>query len=106
MTEQILLHIDGRDVPAGDGGVFTVTNPATGEELYAVSHATAADVDAAIQAGQRSFEDGRWRDVPPRERARVLNRAAALLTERIDELARLETVQIGRTLREMRAQSE
>lgn len=104
MTEKIFLHIDGRGVPAGDGGIFTVTNPATGEELYTVSHATAGDVDAAIRAGRRAFDDGRWRDVPARERARVLNRAAALLAERIDELARLETVQIGRTLREMRAQ--
>jgi phenylacetaldehyde dehydrogenase len=104
MTEKIFLHIDGRGVPAGDGGTFTVANPATGEELYTVSHATAGDVDEAIRAGRRAFDDGRWRDVPARERARVLNRAAALLAERIDELARLETVQIGRTLREMRAQ--
>ncbi|WP_164207106.1 aldehyde dehydrogenase family protein [[Micrococcus luteus] ATCC 49442] len=104
MTEKILLHINGQDVPSSDGAVFSVKNPATGEEPYAVSHATPDDVDAAIQSGQRAFEDGRWRDVPARERARVLNRAAALLTERIDELARLETVQIGRTLREMRAQ--
>lgn len=104
MTDKILLHINGQDVPSSDGAVFTVKNPATGEELYAVSHATTDDVDAAIQSGQRAFDDGRWRDVPARERARVLNRAAELMTERIDELARLETVQIGRTLREMRAQ--
>lgn len=104
MAEKILLHIDGQKVPASDGAVFNVVNPATGDELYEIAHATAEDVDTAIAAGQHAFDDGRWRDVPARERARVLNQAASLLAGRIDELARLETVQIGRTLREMRAQ--
>lgn len=104
MTDQIFLHIDGEDVPASDGGVFLVVNPATGEKLYEVAHGTTTDVDLAVAAGQHAFDDGRWRNIPARERARMLNHAAGLLAERIDELARLETVQIGRTLREMRAQ--
>lgn len=104
MIDKKLLHIDGADVPASDGGTFLVRNPATGEDLYEVSHGTAADIDAAVRAAQGAFDDGRWRKMPVRDRARILNRAAALLAERIDEYARLETLQIGRTLREMRAQ--
>jgi acyl-CoA reductase-like NAD-dependent aldehyde dehydrogenase len=104
MTELRLLHIDGADVAASDGGTFAVHSPTTGEHLFDVAHATAEDVDRAVAAARRSFDDGRWRAMPAQERARILNRAAALLAERIDDYARLETLQIGRTLREMRAQ--
>jgi acyl-CoA reductase-like NAD-dependent aldehyde dehydrogenase len=104
MAEQILLHIDGNDLAAADDGVFEVRNPATGEQLYTVANGTADDVDRAVRAGRAAFDDGRWRDIPARNRARVLNQAAGLLANRIDEYARMETTQIGRPLREMRAQ--
>lgn len=104
MTESVLLRIDGDERPASDGGTFTVINPTTGEALYDVADGTAEDVDRAVAAAQAAFQDGRWRTIPARERAKILNRAAQLLAARIDEYARLETVQIGRTLREMRAQ--
>jgi len=104
MPETLLLHIDGRDVPASDDRTFEVRNPATGEQICDVAHATAADVDAAVGAARQAFDDGRWKGVRARDRARILNRAAELLAERIDDYARLETLQVGRTLREMRAQ--
>ena len=100
----LLLHIDGENMPASDGATFPVHNPATGELVLDVAHGTAGDVDRAVRAARTAFDDQRWRGMPTRQRARVLNRAAALLADRIDEYARLETVQIGRTLREMRAQ--
>jgi phenylacetaldehyde dehydrogenase len=104
MTEQLLLHINGKELPAVGGRTFPVHNPATGEPLFDVAHAGPSDVDAAVAAARAAFDDGRWRSARPRERARVLNRAAGLLAERVDDWARLETLQIGRTLREMRAQ--
>jgi phenylacetaldehyde dehydrogenase len=104
VPELLLLHIDGKDVPAGDQATFEVRNPATGDHLFDVAHATAEDVDAAVNAAKTAFEDRRWCGIRPRDRARVLNRAAALLAERITEYARLETLQIGRPIREMRAQ--
>jgi acyl-CoA reductase-like NAD-dependent aldehyde dehydrogenase len=104
VPDTLLLHIDGKDIPSKDGATFAVGNPASGDHLYDVAHATAADVDAAVTAARAAFDDRRWRGMRTRDRARVLNRAAALLAERIDEYARLETLQIGRPLREMRAQ--
>ncbi|MCU1614559.1 MAG: hypothetical protein JWO98_2099 [Frankiales bacterium] len=104
MADSLLLHIDGKDVPAADGGTFEVRNPADGGLLYEAAAATAADVDAAVAAARAAFDDQRWRGIRARDRARILNRAAALLAERIDDYARLETLQIGRPLREMRAQ--
>src|ERR1700754_329028 len=104
MPERIMLHIDGKQVPAADGATFPLHNPATGEHLGEVANAGATDVDAAVGAARSAFEDRRWSGMRPRDRARILNRAAALLADRIDEYARLETLQIGRPLREMRAQ--
>jgi phenylacetaldehyde dehydrogenase len=104
VAERLLLHIDGRDVPASDKTTFEVRNPATGEHLYDVAHGTVADVDVAVRAARKAFDDGRWKAMRPRDRARILNRAAGLLAARIDDYARLESLQIGRTLREMRAQ--
>ncbi|WP_066517039.1 aldehyde dehydrogenase family protein [Curtobacterium ammoniigenes] len=105
MTDvQLLLHIDGHDESASDGATIDLTSPATGARLGTMAHATAADVDRAVAAGRRAFDDQRWRGQAPRDRARVLNAAARLLSERVDEYARLETEQIGRPIREMRAQ--
>lgn len=104
MADTLLLHIDGKDAASSDGGTFEVRNPATGVPLYDVAHATAQDVASAVAAGRAAFEDRRWHGMRPRDRARILNRAAGLLADRIDEYARLEVLQIGRTIREMRAQ--
>lgn len=100
----VLLHIDGADRHGAGGESFIVTNPFSGEQVAVVAVATPADVDDAVAAATRAYVDQRWRGIPARERARVLNRAAGLLADRIDELAELETRQIGRPLREMRAQ--
>jgi acyl-CoA reductase-like NAD-dependent aldehyde dehydrogenase len=104
MAEKLLLHVGGEDVPAADGGIFEVTSPTSGETLFDVAHATPSDVDRAVAVAREAYDDQRWRGVAARDRARILNRAAGLLADRIDELARLETLQIGRPLREMRAQ--
>lgn len=104
MTDQILLHIDGVDRHGKGDGWFSVTDPYRDESVAEVAEATPADVDDAVAAAARAFEDQRWRGVAARERARILNRCAGMLAEQIDDLARLETRQIGRPLREMRAQ--
>lgn len=101
---EALLHIDGRQVPAEDHATMDVVSPVTGRTVARIAHAGPGDVDRAVTAARRSFEDRRWRGIAPRERARVLNRAAALLAERVNDLAALETEQIGRPIREMRAQ--
>lgn len=98
------LHIDGQDLEARSGGTLDVENPATGEVVTRVAAAEAEDVDAAVRAGVTAFVDGQWSRRRGRDRARVLQRAATLLDERIDDFARNETMQIGRPLREMRAQ--
>ncbi len=96
--------IGGREVPPAGGGYFPVENPATGEVLAEVADGTPEDVDRAVQSAAEAFWDGRWSRRDPRERARILNRLAQLLAESVEDLARIETLQTGRPIREMRAQ--
>ena len=101
---EALLHIDGKDVPAADGSTMDVVSPVTGAVIARIAHATSSDVDLAVSAAKRAFDDKRWRGIAPRTRARILNKAAQMLADRVDEFAAIETEQIGRPIREMRAQ--
>jgi acyl-CoA reductase-like NAD-dependent aldehyde dehydrogenase len=104
VNDRLDLHVGGRDEPAADGATFVVSNPATGEPLVEVAAAGAVDVDRAVSTARALFEAGDWSERSPIERHRVLMSAAAELRSRVAELARWESLQIGRPLREMRAQ--
>ena len=94
------LYINGRELP-GHGEVFTSINPANGEVIAEVTAASAQDVDRAVAsalAGQRI-----WRSYTPVERSRVLLKAVALLRERNQQLAELETADTGKPISETAA---
>ncbi len=99
---QELLLIDGQRTPAERGQTRTVTNPATGEPLAEVAEADARDVDRAVRAAQRAFEAGGWRTLNSRDRAQILFRLAELIRAQAEELARLETQNVGKPIREAR----
>ena len=69
-----------------------------------VAEAREADAQRAVLSAKAAFEDGRWSKVAPRDRARILTKAAGMLKERLPELARIETLTSGRCLREYNAQ--
>src|SRR5690606_5081332 len=93
-----LLLIDGADVDAAEHGRFTTYDPATNEALAEVADATAVDVDLAVAAARRAFDEGSWPRTAPSARGRTLRRIADVLREREDELALLETRDSGKTL--------
>ncbi|GAA3653796.1 aldehyde dehydrogenase family protein [Microbacterium marinilacus] len=97
------LWIGGRWEEPRDGGRMDVVDPATGRTVAEVAAATPADVAAATAAARAAFDDGGWRSLSGRERSRVLLRAAALMRERADELARAESVDVGKPLALARA---
>ena len=97
------LFINGAWRDAGDGRSLAVRNPATGEEIGRVAHAGAADLDLALDAARDGFAT--WRDQTPAQRSRVMRRAAALLRERADEIARLITQEQGKPLMEARLEA-
>ncbi|MBO9580550.1 MAG: NAD-dependent succinate-semialdehyde dehydrogenase [Sphingobium sp.] len=94
------MYIDGEVVSGGSRRTQAIFNPATGETLGELPLADAADLDRALEAAQRGFRT--WRNSTAQERATVLSGAARLLTERADELARIATMEEGKTLPEAR----
>jgi len=90
--------IDGRYVDATSGETFDCVNPANGRVLGQVASCHAPDVDAAVAASRRAFEDGRWAGQAPAERKRVLRRFAELIRNHGDELALLETLDMGKPI--------
>ncbi|KAI9457959.1 aldehyde dehydrogenase [Lactarius psammicola] len=83
---------------------FAVTNPATGLHICTVDTASPEDVRHAVDDAHAAFESGVWSRAPAIHRSKVLTRLARALEERVPAFAELETLQTGRTIREMRAQ--
>ena len=79
---------------------FHLIEPATGELLTSIEQATAEDVDRAVRAAHRSFAS--WSKVNARERGRILLRLAALIRENADDLARAESRNVGKPIRDSR----
>src|SRR5438270_11531076 len=96
------LLIDGQWV---DGGkTFDTINPATGEVLTQIAEASSVEVDRAVSAARRAFEDrsGAWRKLSSSERGRLIWKLADLVERKIDELAELETLDNGKPIFESR----
>ncbi|MDQ3982145.1 MAG: aldehyde dehydrogenase family protein [Actinomycetota bacterium] len=84
------MFIAGEFCDAASGRTDEILNPATEEVCGTVPRADAADVDRAVQAARDAFEDGRWSELGPGERAAVLWKMGELVEERADELIPLE----------------
>jgi succinate-semialdehyde dehydrogenase/glutarate-semialdehyde dehydrogenase len=89
------LYINGQWVPAQDGGVFAVLNPANNEQLASVASAGEQDVLSAIDAAHKAAPG--WASVSPRGRAEVLRKAFELMIEHKEVLARLISLEEGKT---------
>jgi betaine-aldehyde dehydrogenase len=79
---------------------FELIEPATGERLTSIEQATAEDVDRAVRAGHKAFQS--WSKTNPRERGRILLRLSALIRENAEELARAESRNVGKPIRDSR----
>ena len=93
--------IDGAFVDSVKGGRFSVINPATATVLCEVSAGEAADIDKAVAAAKRCFAARVWSRMAPRERMAVLNRLAGLLEKNAQVLALLDTLCMGKPIRDM-----
>ncbi|MFS0838033.1 aldehyde dehydrogenase family protein [Paenibacillus sp. 1P03SA] len=97
------LFIDGEFVDSVYGRTFTTPNPATGDILAVVSEATEEDIDLAVKAARRAFDEGPWSSVSAAERSRLIYRLADLVEDNLEELAQLETLDNGKPIAETRA---
>ena len=95
--------IDGWRVDARSGLCFDSLSPVDGRMLAEVARCDVLDVDLAVTAARRAFEDRRWAGKAPAERKRVLVRFADLMLAHRDELALLETMDMGKPIRYSRS---
>ena len=86
-VEPFLHLIDGQSVPASDGQTMTVVSPIDGRTLTTYARGTKADTEAAIAAARRAFDDGRWSDLAPAARKKILLKWADLIDAHAVELA-------------------
>ncbi len=102
MYESYGLFIDGRWRQAADAATLAVVDPATEEEVGVIPVATPADLDEALGAAESGFRA--WRSVSVNERAACLRRMAEGIRDRVDEIARMVTLEVGKPLAESRAE--
>ena len=92
------MFIDGEWVDALSGKRFETVDPATEQVITTVPHSGPEDVDRAVRAARRAFEDGPWPSLTPAERQRMVWRIAEGITARADVFAQLETLDNGKSV--------
>ena len=92
------IVIDGERREAASGQTFDDISPIDGRSLGPVARGAAADVDAAVKSARAAFEDGRWAGKPPAVRKKILQRFAERILAAKDELALLETLDMGKPI--------
>lgn len=94
------LFINGEFVESVSGKTFDTPNPATGEVLATVYEAQKEDIDKAVKAASKAFEEGQWSKMSAAERSRCMYKLADLMEEHKEELAQLETLDNGKPIKE------
>jgi phenylacetaldehyde dehydrogenase len=102
------MLIDGKHVHAASGKTLPVYNPATGDVIAHVPEAEVTDVDRAVRAARRAFDEGPWSQfapnhITPSQRGRLLNKLAELLEQHLEEFAALESIDSGKPISVARA---
>ncbi|MGI8715754.1 MAG: aldehyde dehydrogenase [Solirubrobacteraceae bacterium] len=98
------MYIGGEWLDARSGETFETVDPFTGQPWAVVPRAGTADVDLAVSAARRAFDDGPWRRMTAVERGRLMRRLADLIAERGREIAIIESTDNGKLIREMEGQ--
>jgi len=98
LTPEGRAFVDGHYLTAVEGATFDCLSPVDGRRLAQVASCDAADAELAVAAARRSFEDGRWSRLAPAKRKAVMIRLAELLETHREELALLETLDMGKPI--------
>jgi len=94
--------IDGRWVPAQSGALLPLEDPSRGVEIGAIARGRSADVDAAVGAAEQALA-GEWGRLTATERGRLMGKLAELIRARVEDLARIEAIDVGKPIRQGRA---
>src|SRR5213594_1977120 len=94
------LYIAAKSVPSSSGATAEILDPATNRPIARVASGTKDDVSAAVEAARDAFESPEWRDLDPSKRGRLLWLLGTQLRDHFEELSRLESLNVGKPLRE------
>src|SRR5215203_5596806 len=100
--QQYDLIIGGENAPAASGETFDTVSPTTNEPVGRMAKAGVQDVDRAVAAARKAFDEGPWPRMTPLERSRIMHRIATLLRDRLSEIAVMETTNCGKIIVESR----
>jgi gamma-glutamyl-gamma-aminobutyraldehyde dehydrogenase/4-guanidinobutyraldehyde dehydrogenase/NAD-dependent aldehyde dehydrogenase len=100
LTFRNQAFINGKYLPAASGKTFDCINPATGKAITQISECDKEDVDRAVKAARAAFDKGSWSRMAPSARKKVLMRFAGLIEKHTTELALLETLDMGKPIRD------
>jgi aldehyde dehydrogenase (NAD+) len=104
-AEHYSMLIDGQWRDASDRATFASVNPFDGRAWAEVPTATAGDIDDAVTAARRAFEEGPWARSTPLQRATLLRKFGDLIKDNADELARIQVLENGKLIREVAGQT-
>jgi phenylacetaldehyde dehydrogenase len=90
------LFINNEWVPSSRDSTLAVEDPSTGREISRIADASDGDVDRAVAAARAAFDDGRWSNLPPNKRERIINKLADLIEAHAAEFAELEAIDNGK----------
>lgn len=97
-VRQTKMLIGGRWCDSVSGETFATVHPATEEKIADVARGNAQDIDKAVKAARRAFEEGPWRTMDARDRGKLIGRLADLIAQHQEELAALETLDNGKPI--------
>jgi aldehyde dehydrogenase (NAD+) len=101
--QQTECFIGGNWVPSASGKTFETVHPATEEVICNVAEGDKADIDAAVKAARKAFDQGEWSKMDARDRGKLIYKLADLIEAEIDDLAALETLDNGKPINDSRA---
>ncbi|BAI96225.1 aldehyde dehydrogenase [Sphingobium sp. TA15] len=90
--------IDGNWIAPAPGSEIPVYDPSTGTQITSIYEASDKDVDLAVAAARRAFDDGRWSRLAPAQREAIIRKFADLIEQHADELSEMEAVDVGKPL--------
>jgi len=105
LPEKIQLYIDGEFVDAENGEEFDVIEPVSNQVYIRAASASKADVDRAVAAAKRAFDEGPWPKMLPRERSRILHKVADIVESRDEQLALIESWDSGLPITQAKGQA-
>ena len=104
--ETFKMFVNGKWVDSENGSTFESINPSIGKSWALIPEATANDVNNAVEAAYKAFNEGEWSKITPTQRGKYLRKLGDLLAEKSEELGKIESIDTGKLLKETRWQAK